>query len=97
MVYKMDTDSFIMASIRFSRLRCISPAHVYSDNGMDITAGEKELRARFDNLINDINLPTELAKKKNSMALFTTSSTTLRGYFGALGAIKKTGHEDNSE
>lgn len=78
-----------MASIRFSRLRCISPAHVYSDNGMDITAGEKELRARFDNLINDINLPTELAKKRTQWHFSPPAAPHLGGILERLVQSRK--------
>jgi hypothetical protein len=64
MVYRMDADSFIMAFIRFSRIRSISPEHVYSDNGTNITAGEKELREAYNNLISDATLPKKLAERK---------------------------------
>jgi hypothetical protein len=60
----MDADSFIMAFIRFSRSRGITPATAYSDNGTNITAGEKELRTAFDNLISDPSLPKKLAEKR---------------------------------
>ena len=64
MVYRMDADSFIMAFIRFSRIRSISPEHVYSDNGTNITAGGKELREAYNNLISDATLPKKLAERK---------------------------------
>ncbi len=66
-VYRMDADSFIMAFIRFSRSRGITPATAYSDNGTNITAGGKELRNSFDNLVSDLNLPKKLAERRTQL------------------------------
>ena len=64
MVYRMDADSFIMAFIRFSCSRGITPVTAYSNNGTNITAGEKELRNAFDNIVSDPNLPKKLAERR---------------------------------
>jgi len=63
-VYRIDADSFVMAFIRFSRSRGIIPATAYSDNGTNITAGEKLLKNAFDNLVRDQSLPKKLAEKR---------------------------------
>ena len=36
----------------------------YSNNGTNITAGEKELRNAFDNLVSDPYLPKKLAERR---------------------------------
>ena len=48
----MDADSFINALIRFFSLRG-HPKVIYSDNGTNIVAGERELREGIDNLNSD--------------------------------------------
>lgn len=44
MAYYLDTSSFLMSFWRFARRR-IRPDVIYSDNGTNLTAGEKELKA----------------------------------------------------
>ncbi|XP_032791625.2 uncharacterized protein LOC116928633 [Daphnia magna] len=47
--HKLDTDSFIMAFRRFIAIRG-TPAVVFSDNGTNLVAGEREMQAGMDNL-----------------------------------------------
>ena len=47
MAYSLDTASFLLAFWRFSRRR-IRPDVVYSDNGTNVTAEEKELKAGLE-------------------------------------------------
>ncbi len=47
--HSMDTDSFLMAFQRFQDRRG-RPAVIYSDNGTQLVAGEKELREGLSNL-----------------------------------------------
>jgi hypothetical protein len=49
MAYSLDTSSFLLTFWRFSRRR-IRPDVVYSDNGTNLTAGEKELKAGLERL-----------------------------------------------
>ena len=49
MAYSLDTASFLLAFWRFSRRR-IRPDVVYFDNGTNLTAGEKELKAGLERL-----------------------------------------------
>jgi Integrase zinc binding domain len=49
MAYSLDTSSFLLAFWRFARCR-IRPDVVYSDNGTNLTAGEKELKAGLERL-----------------------------------------------
>lgn len=54
----MDADSFIMALRRFISLRG-HPKVIFSDNGTNIVAGEKELREGINNL-NSVRVTTEM-------------------------------------
>jgi transposase InsO family protein len=54
----MDADSFIMALRRFISLRG-HPKVIFSDNGTNIVAGERELREGIDNL-NSVRVTTEM-------------------------------------
>ena len=47
--HRLDTDSFIMAFRRFIAIRG-TPAVVFSDNGTNLVAGEREMRAGMENL-----------------------------------------------
>ena len=93
MVYRMDADSFIMAFIRFSRSRGITPATAYSDNGTNITAGEKELRNAFDNLVSDPNLPKKLAERRTQWVFFASIGSAFRWCVGALSTGEQTSNK----
>jgi hypothetical protein len=84
MVYRMDADSFIMAFIRFSRIRSISPEHIYSDNGTNITAGEKELREAYNNLVSDATLPKKLVERKTQWHLSSPAAPHFGGVWKRL-------------
>lgn len=62
LAHSMDTDSFLMAFRRFVSLRR-SPLQVYSDNGTNLTAGEKELREGLDRMKMDHRLRDQLADR----------------------------------
>jgi hypothetical protein len=49
MAHSLDTSSFLLAFWRFARRR-IRPDVVYLDNGTNLTAGEKELKAGLERL-----------------------------------------------
>lgn len=58
MAYSLDTSSFLVAFWRFARRR-IRPDMVYSDNGTNLTSGEKELKAGLE-CLNQTIIATEL-------------------------------------
>ena len=53
--YSLDMDSFILAFQRFSCRRCV-PTDVYSDNGTNFTAAERELRLSINSWNQEILL-----------------------------------------
>ena len=59
--YSLDMDSFILAFQRFSCRRCV-PTDVYSDNGTNFTAAERELRLSV-NRWNQETLLSRLAQR----------------------------------
>ncbi|XP_045026266.1 uncharacterized protein LOC123470255 [Daphnia magna] len=58
----MDVDSFLMAFTRFVSRRG-APTDVFSDNGTNLTAGERELREAVTRL-NDVKIADQLARKE---------------------------------
>ncbi|XP_057377943.1 uncharacterized protein LOC130699905 [Daphnia carinata] len=58
----LDVDSFLMAFTRFVSRRG-APADVFSDNGTNLTAGERELREAVTRL-NDAKIVDQLARKE---------------------------------
>ncbi|XP_045032722.1 uncharacterized protein LOC116934425 [Daphnia magna] len=58
----MDVDSFLMAFTRFVSRRG-APTDVFSDNGTNLTAGERELREAVTRL-NDVKIADQLAQKE---------------------------------
>ncbi len=61
LIHNMDADSFLMSLRRFIARRG-NPAELYSDQGTNFKAGEKELRESFHNMSSD--LQRLLAKQK---------------------------------
>ncbi len=61
LLHSMDSDSFLMSLRRFTARRG-TPAELYSDQGTNFKAGEKELRETFDGLSSE--LQQLLAKQK---------------------------------
>ena len=59
--HSLDTDSFLMALYRFAHRRGF-PSVIYSDNGTQLTCGEKELRVLLSELNNE-RISNELAGK----------------------------------
>ena len=89
MVYRMDADSFIMAFIRFSCSRGITPVTAYSNNGTNITAGEKELRNAFDNLVSDPYLPKKLAERRTQWVFSPPAALRFGGVWERLVQSRK--------
>ncbi|XP_045031860.1 uncharacterized protein LOC116918548 [Daphnia magna] len=58
----MDVDSFLIAFTRFVSRRG-APTDVFSDNGTNLTAGERELREAVTRL-NDVKIAGQLARKE---------------------------------
>ncbi|XP_073770437.1 uncharacterized protein [Danio rerio] len=61
LIHRMDSDSFLMSLRRFIARRG-TPAELYSDQGTNFKAGEKELRESFDSMAAE--LQQLLAKQK---------------------------------
>ena len=59
--YALDVDSFLLALQRFTARRC-TPEAIYSDNGTNFTAAERELRLSI-NKWNQQSLPSKLAQR----------------------------------
>ena len=59
--YALDVDSFLLALQRFTARRC-TPEAIYSDNGTNFTAAERELRLSI-NKWNQQSLPSKLARR----------------------------------
>ena len=59
--YALDVDSFLLALQRFTARRC-TPEAIYSDNGTNFTAADRELRLSI-NKWNQQSLPSKLAQR----------------------------------
>ncbi len=62
LAHSMDSDSFLMAFRRFVSLRR-SPSEVYSDNGTNLVAGERELREGLQRMKKDGKIRDQLADR----------------------------------
>ncbi len=69
MAYSLDTSSFLMPFWRFARRR-IRPHVVFLDNGANLTAGEKELKAGLERL-NQTTIATELGAQTMEWTPYT--------------------------
>lgn len=82
MAYFLDTSSFLLAFWRFARRR-IRPDVVYSDNGTNQTAGEKELKAGLERL-NQTIIAEELGAQNIEWTFFHPSAPHFGGAWESL-------------
>ena len=78
LAHSMDTDSFLMAFRWFVSLRR-SPLQVYSANGTNLTAGEKELREGLDHIKMDHRLWDQLADRDINWQFFLSGAPHFGG------------------
>lgn len=86
MIYRMDADTFLMAFRRLSGLRG-APKTVCSDNGTNITTGQRELHEGVKNL-NATKITNELAEKETHWVFSPPSAFHFGGVWECYGFFK---------
>jgi hypothetical protein len=89
LAHTLDGDSFLMAFRRFVSLRR-TPTEVYSDNGMNLVAGEREHREGLQRTKKDIRIRDQLADRRISWHFYPPSPPHFGGVWERMVRSAKT-------